>query len=376
MDFGFNKEQKLIKSSAREFLEKEFPKDVVRELEDSEEGYSPELWQKIAELGWIGLDIPEEYDGMGMSFLDLVILLEETGYNLMPGPFFSTVMGAYPIIDGGSEEQKRKYLPGISMGELKPALAFTEPTATYHPRGIEMKADEDGDAFILNGTKLFVENGHVADCLICAVRTKENGPPEEGISLLMVDANESGISSSVVPTIGLDKQCEVTFKDVRVPRENLLGEQDGGWDLLKRTLTRAQVGKCAEMLGGMKAAMDMTNAYVKKRVAYGRAISTFQVIQHYLAEIWVKQETAHNTTYEAAWLISEGLPAEEKASIAKTWVGQAFFFTAERCVQMHGAIGMTREHDIGLYYRRAKAWDIAFGDVDFHRDLLIQKLVA
>ncbi|MFC1821742.1 acyl-CoA dehydrogenase family protein [Thermodesulfobacteriota bacterium] len=370
MNIDLNQEQKLIKSSAKEFLEKEFPKDVVRQLEESEEGYSPELWEKTAELGWVGLNIPEEYEGMGMDFLDLVILLEEIGSNLMPGPFFSTVMGAFPIIDGGSEEQKKEYLPRISMGELKLALAITEPTATYHPWGIEMGAVEEGDEYILNGTKLFVENGHLADYLICAVRTKEGGAEEEGISLLLVDAKSPGIDADVIPSMGIDKQCELTFKDVRVPKGNLLGEQDQGWALLERTLEKAQVGKCAEMLGGMRAAMDMTNAYVKKRETYGRTVSSYQVIQHYLANIWVNVETSKNITYLAAWKIREGLPSGKEVSAAKSWVGQCYTHGTERCVQMHGALGLTREHDIGLYYRYAKACDLAYGDGDYQKEVI------
>ena len=321
MNIDLNQEQKLIKSSAREFLEKEFPKDVVRQLEESEEGYSPELWEKIAELGWIGLNIPEEYEGMGMDYLDLVILLEEIGGNLMPGPFFSTVMGAFPIIDGGSEGQKQEYLPRISMGELKLALAITEPTATYHPWGIEMGAVEDGDEFILEGTKLFVENGHIADYLVCAVRTGEGGAAEEGISLFLADAASPGIEAVVIPSMGIEKQCEVNFRDVRVPRGNLLGEQDQGWALLAKTLEKAQVGKCAEMLGGMRAAMEMTNAYVKKRETYGRTVGSYQVIQHYLANIWVNVETSKNITYLAAWKIREGLECAREVSAANTrWV--------------------------------------------------------
>ena len=296
------------------------------------------------------------------------------GYNLLPSPFSPTVMGAFPIIYWGTEVQKSEHLPGISGGKQKLALAVTEPAATYDPSGIMVEALPEGDDFIINGTKLFVENANVADFLICAVRTKQEGRPEDGISLFIIDSRSPGISVSVVPTIGLDKQCEVNFVDVKVPRENILGGLNEGWGILKKTLEMAVVGKCAEMLGGMKACMDMTNAYLKRRIAYGRPIALFQVVQHYLADVWVKSETAGNITYEAAWMISEGLPAAVKASVAKAWVGKGFAYVSERCVQMHGAIGMTREQDIGLYYRRAKAWDLAFGDEHHHRELLSREL--
>ncbi|MBW1774149.1 MAG: acyl-CoA/acyl-ACP dehydrogenase [Deltaproteobacteria bacterium] len=370
MDVNFSEEQKLIKSSAREFLKAEVPKDVVRELEESEEGYSPGLWQKIAELGWIGLNIPEEYDGMGMNFLDLVILLEEVGYNLLPGPFFSTVIAAFPIILGGREEKKKEYLPKIAEGKLRMSLALTEPTATFDPLGIEMEAVAEGDAYILNGTKLFVEYAHTSDALVAVARTGTGERPEDGLSLFIIDAKAPGVRISNIPTIGLDRQCEVQFTDVRIPNANMVGPADRGWDILKDTLHRAQVGKCAEMLGGMKAALDMTNTYVKKRMTYGKSVASYQVVQHYLADVWIDVETSKNLFYLAAWKICEGIPCGKEVAAAKAWVGKAFTRVTERCVQMHGAIGLTREHDIGLYYRNAKACDLAFGDSQYQREVI------
>ena len=371
MDVSWSEEQKLIKSSAREFLQAEVPKDVVREIEESEEGYSPELWRGIAELGWIGLNIPEEYDGMGMDFLDLVILLEEVGYNLFPGPFFSTVIAAFPIILGGSEAQKREHLPRVAEGKLKMSLALAEPTATFDPSGIEMKAVAEGDAYVINGTKLFVEHAHTADYLVTAARTglKEDRP-EDGLTLFIIDAKAPGVRISNIPTIGLDRQCEVQFADVEIPKTNIVGPADRGWDILKDTLHRAQVGKCAEMLGGMRAALDMTNTYVKKRMTYGKPVASYQVVQHYLADIWIDVETSKNLVYLAAWKIAEGLPCWKEVRAAKAWLGKTFARVTERCVQMHGAIGLTREHDIGLYYRNARAGDLAFGDSQYQREVI------
>jgi len=374
MDVNFSEEQKLIRSSAKEFLEAEVPKDVVRKLEESEEGYSPELWKKIAELGWIGLNIPEEYDGMCMNFLDLVILLEEVGYNLLPGPFFSTVIAAFPIILGGREEQKMAYLPKITEGKLKVSLALTEPAATFDPSGIDMEAVPQGDKYIINGTKLFVEHAHTADYLVAVARTKREEKAEDGLTLFIIDAKAPGVRISNIPTIGLDKQCEVRFRDVTIPKTDIVGPADRGWELLKETLQRAQLGKCAEMLGGMRAAMDMTNAYVKKRMTYGNPVASYQVVQHYLADVWIDVETSKNLVYLAAWKICEGLPCGKEVSAAKAWVGKSFTRVTERCVQMHGAIGLTREHDIGLYYRTAKACDLAFGDSHYQREVIAREM--
>ena len=374
MDMNFSEEQKLIRSSAKEFLEAEVPKDVVRELEESEEGYSPELWKKIAELGWIGLNIPEEYDGMGMNFLDLVILLEEVGYNLLPGPFSSTVIAAFPIILGGREEQKMAYLSKITEGKLKLSLALTEPTGTFDPSGIDMEAVPQGDAYIINGTKLFVEHGHTADYLVAVARTKREEKAEDGLTLFIIDVKAPGVRISNIPTIGLDRQCEVQFRDVPIPKTDIVGPADRGWDILKDTLQRAQLSKCAEMLGGMRAALDMTNAYVKKRMTYGNPVASYQVVQHYLADVWINVETSKNLLYLAAWKICEGLPCGKEVSAAKAWVGTAFTRVTERCVQMHGAIGLTREHDIGLYYRNAKACDLAFGDSYYQREVIAREM--
>lgn len=374
MDVNFSEEQKLIRSSAKEFLEAEVPKDVVREIEESAEGYSPELWQKISELGWIGLNIPEEYEGMGMNFLDLVILLEEVGYNLFPGPFFSTVIATFPIILGGRKEQKMEYLPKIAEGKLKVSLALIEPTATFDPSGIDTKAVPQGDAYIINGTKLFVENAHTADYLVTVVRTKRKEKAEDGLTLFVIDTKAPGVKIRHIPTIGLDKQCEVRFRDLLVPKTDIVGPVDRGWDLLKNTLQRAQLGKCAEMLGGMRAAMDMTNVHAKKRMTYGNPIASYQVVQHYLADIWIDVETSKNLVYLAAWKICEGLPSGKEVCAAKAWVGKAFTHVTERCVQMHGAIGLTREHDIGLYYRNAKACDLAFGDGYYQKEVIAKEM--
>ena len=370
MDVMLSEEQKLIRSSAKEFLKAEVPTDVVRALEESEEGYSPELWEKMAGLGWIGMNIPEDYDGMGMGFLDLIVLLEDVGYSLLPGPFFSTVTAAFPIILGGSEEQKNHYLPKAVEGKLKLSLALVETAATFAASGIEMEAVPEGDDYVINGTKLFVENAHTADYLVCAVRTERKDRPEKGLTLFIVDSRTPGIRVSVVPTMGLEKQCEVNFEDVRIPGTNILGALNNGWEILSDTLQRAQVGKCAEMLGGMRAALDMTNAYVKKRMTYGKLVASYQVVQHYLANVWIDAELSKNLTYLAAWKISKGLPCGKEVSAAKAWVGKAFTRVTERCVQMHGAIGLTREHDIGLYYRNARACDLAFGDGRYQREVI------
>ncbi|MFQ5924477.1 MAG: acyl-CoA dehydrogenase family protein [Dehalococcoidia bacterium] len=375
MNLDFSEEQEMLRTSARDFLTKECPKTLVRELEEDEKGYSPELWRKMAELGWMGLVLPEEYEGMGMAFMDLIILLEEMGRNILPGPYFCTVvLGGLTILSAGTEEQRKEFLPKVAGGGMILTLAFTESSATYEASGVETRAVAKDDAFVINGTKLFVENAHIADYLICVTRTSDGASPEQGITLFLVDAKSPGIKCEVMPTIGADKLCEVVFEDVGVPRKNMLGELDRGWPIVARTLKQATVAKCAEMMGSAQAALEMTLAYVKERVQYGRPIGSFQVVQHYCANMWINVDTGKNILYEVAWRVGEGLPASKEVAVAKGWINEVYKSVSERGVQCHGAIGITRDHDIGLYYRRAKAAELAFGDTDCQREVVARQI--
>lgn len=374
MDFDFTEEQIMLRDAARDFLKTHCAKDAIRMMEESEDGYSPELWSKMAELGWMGLIIPEKHGGAGMSYLDLMVLLEEMGRNILPGPFFSTVvLGTIPILDYGTDEQKAEYLPQLAEGEIKMALALNEPGGSFAASGIMCKAKPDGDDYILEGTKLFVENANIADYLICVARTEEGANLEKGITLFIVKTNSPDLEIQVIPTMA-HKLCEVNFKSVRVPKKNILGQQDQGWEALQKILQKASVAKCAEMVGGIQACLDMTAAYAMERVTYGQFIGSYQVIQHYLSNLWIAMETSKNITYLAAWKVNEGLPAGIEASAAKAYVGEAYTKVAERCVHIHGAMGLTWEHDIGLYYRYAKASDLAFGDGNHQKNLIAAEM--
>jgi len=374
MDLRFTEAQEMLRKTARDFLTTECPKTKVRELEEADKGYSPETWQKMAELGWMGLIIPEEYEGMGVTFQDLMVLLEEMGRNILPGPFLGTMVSTFPILEVGTEEQKREFLPKIARGELVLTSALLEVSGTFDASGIATKAmPKEGD-FIINGTKLFVEMAHVADYLICATRTKEGVSPEEGVTLFMVEAKAPGISCEVMPTIGMDKLCEVRFEDVLVPGKNLLGELDKGWAVVEKTLEKGAIAKCAESIGGMQACVELTVAYSKDRVQYDRPIGAFQALQHIMADMWIAMETSRYLVYEAAWMESEGLPCAKEVSMAKAYVNEAYKDVTKWAVRLHGAIGTSRDHDIPLYYRRAKAVDTAFGSTDFHKKLVAERI--
>jgi acyl-CoA dehydrogenase len=375
VNLDFTEEQQMLRTSARSFLASECPKKKVRELEESNNGFDRNLWKKMADLGWVGLIIPEEYGGSGAEFTTLLVLFEEIGRNILPSPLFSTeVLGALPLVQHGSEAMKQRLLPTIARGEAIATLAILEPSVSYEPVAIAAKAERNSGGYSINGTKLLVNDALVADYFLVAARTAHGADPKHGITLFLVDAKSSGIKVEVVPTIGLDKQCEVDFSSVPVSQEDLLGEVGQGWEILEQTLDQAAVLKCAESVGAMEVILEMTASFAKERVQYGKTIASFQVIQHYLANMSARTLTAKGMTYRAAWMVQEGLPCTSQVSAAKAWVNEAYKFVTERAVQIHGAIGLTRDHDVGLYYRRAKAADVIFGDSDYHYERIARRL--
>ena len=369
MDLGLNEEQEMLKKSAREFLSKECPKKLVREMDESDTGLSKALWKKMAELGWMGLPFPEKYGGNGGSLLDLTVLLDEMGYNIVPGPFFSTVvLAGFTLLVAGSEKQKEYYLGKICSGDMIMTLALTGIEGTYSPASLDMEAKASGGYYILNGAKMFVPDANVADFILVVARTEKSSKPEDGVSIFIVDAKSAGLKVTQLITLGRDKLCEVAFKDVKVPADNLVGKLNGGWPVVQSILRKATVSKCAEMVGGAQASLDMAVSYAKERVQFNRPIGAFQAIQHYCANMVTDVDGSRFITYKAAWTESEGLPAEMEVSMAKAWTSEAFKTVAVLAHQLFGAIGFTMDHDMHLYFRRAKAAEIAYGDADLHRE--------
>jgi alkylation response protein AidB-like acyl-CoA dehydrogenase len=369
MQLALSEEQEMLRTMARDFLTDKLPKATVKEMEESEAGYSPELWKEMAGLGWMGLAFPEKYGGSDMNFLDLAILIEEMGRACLPGPYLSSVvLSGFTILDIGSEEQKAEYLPKIASGEKIFTLALTEPSASYDADGIETKAVAEGDNYVISGTKLFVPDANVADYMLVVAKT------DQGFTLFIVDAKSQGISHTVLKTIAEDKLCEVVFDKVKVPKTNILGEADKGWAEVEKIIQRAAVAKCCEMVGCIQQALDMTVEYAKDRKQYGRPIGSFQVIQHYCADMAIDVEGTRLSAYKAAWTLSEGLPCTEEVAIAKTWAGEACQRVMALAHQIHGAIGVTIDHDLQYYTRRAKAAEVSFGDARFYREVVAKEM--
>ena len=364
MELGLDEAQQMLRTTAREFLAAECPASYVREMEEDERGYTDELWGKMAEQGWMGLVVPEEFGGVGMSFFDLSLLLEEAGRAMLPGPLFSdVVLGGMTIADAGNEAVKREILPSLAEGRTIVTMALTEPNARLDAAGIETRAERRRDEFVINGAKLFVPNAHVSDYLIVVART---GNEEENVTLFLVPRSAPGVGQELLGTIASDRQSEVVLQDVQAPPSAVLGDVGKGWETVRKVLAWGAAGKCAEMVGGAQAVLDMTVEYAKQRVQFGRPIGSFQAIQHYCADMATDVEGSRYLTHQAAWRLSRGLPAEREVAIAKAWVSDAYSRVCAVAHQCHGAIGFTKEHDMQLYSRRAKAAEVAFGDSDHH----------
>ena len=375
MDFDLNEQQEMLRTAARDFLERECPKSLVKEMARDERGYSPGLWRKMAELGWHGLAFPEQYEGSGGSFLDLAVLLEEMGRACLPGPFFSTVVqGGLFILNAGTEEQKRYLLGRIARGEVVLAFALTEPTASYEAAAVEVEATVDDGDYVISGTKLFVADAHIADYMVCIARTGKGTVSEEGITAFLVAGKSPGISCTVLKTSVGDKLCEVVFDNVRVPRQNILGELDQGWTRVEEMLQQATVAKCAEMVGGAQQVLEMSAEYAKERVVFGRQLGSFAVIQQYIANMMIDVDGCRFLTYEAAWKLSEGLPYATEVHMAKAWTSDAYRRVTALGQQIFGGVGFIEDHDMPLYFRRAKAAESALGDASFHREWIARQI--
>jgi alkylation response protein AidB-like acyl-CoA dehydrogenase len=375
MDFNLSEEQEMLKKTARDFLNKECPKALVRKIVKDEAGYLPELWHKLAQLGWLGLAFPKEYGGQGGSYLDVAVLLEEMGRACMPGPFFSTViLGGLFVLNSGTENQKRDLLGKVAEGDVILTLALTEPSASYSAASIAVKASAVGEDYAITGTKLFVPDAHIADYLICIARTKKGKLPEEGITAFLIHRDRPEISCTVLKTIGQDKLCEVIFNKGIAPKKNIVGELGKAWAAVEGTLQQARVAKCAEMVGGAQQVLEMSADYTKERQVFGRPLGSFPVIHRYIADMMMDVDACRFLTYEAAWKLSEGLPCAMEIAMAKAWVSDAYRRVTALGQQIFGGVGFIEDHDMPLYFRRAKASEVILGDASFHRELVAREL--
>jgi acyl-CoA dehydrogenase len=372
MDLDFTSEQIMLRESAARFFANECNYEKVKKIEETEKGYSPELWQKTAELGWTGMLFPESYGGYGGTFMDIVIILEEMGKAVFPSPFFSTVVQCgLLILEGGTEEQKRDLLGKIAEGSLIMALAQYEAETDYSFDSIVMTAEPKSGGYVLNGTKLFVMDANIADKIIVAAKAGS-----AGLSLFLVNARDPGVKITKLAYVSSENACEVVFKDVRVAKADMIGAPGGGSAILDKMYAKAVVAKAAEMSGGCKAAIDMTAKYAREREQYGNPIGGYQAIQHFMSNMLLAYDTCNNYLYRVACMIDEGEDFARDSSALKAVANEAYRFVTERAVKIHGGIGTTREADIALYYRRAHPFSMICGSTSYHYEKVAQKLLS
>ena len=373
MDLGLTEIQQMLKTSAQDFLSRECPLTLVREMEEDPRGYTDELWRQMVALGWTGVAFPERYGGTGGNFADLSVLLEEIGRSLAPSPFFSTVvLGGMTVMDGGSDAQKEDLIGRICAGTMTMTLAVTEAGATYEPWGIEATAGKQSGGYEITGTKLFVSDAGSADTIIVAARTSSGGDPAKGITLFLVPSGADGLQITPMRSVGNERVFAVELDKVSVPEDSVIGKVGEGWPIVERTIMRATAAQCVEMLGGAQAVLDMTVEYAKGRTQFGRPIGSFQAVQHHCARMATDVEGSKNIAYQAVWRVSEGLPAQREVAMAKAWIGPAYRRVCGTAHQCHGAIGFTKEHDLQLYTRRAKVHELTYGDANHYKEIALQ----
>ena len=375
MDTLLNEEERMVKTSAREFLEVECPPSLVRDMEVDEKGYSPDMWRKVVNLGWLGLALPEQYGGQGLPLTYLGIIMEEIGRYLAPLPIHSTMVAALTIAKDGTEEQRQEILPSVANGDLIMTWAFTEQNPRFVPEAINAQATADGDDFVINGTKLFVDNFIVADKCLVVCRTAPASSGNEGISLFIVDTNSPGISQISLITMAKDKQSEVTFDNVRVPKANMIGELNQGWPLIQGMLDRATVLLCTQLVGATRMDAEMAIEYSKNRTAFGRPIGAFQSVSHMCADMIMWVDGGQLLTYEALWKLDQGLPASVEISQAKAFSNEKCEAVVRYGQMIHGGIGFMMEFNLHLWFRRVSAWTMKLGTTFEHRAKIADALL-
>src|SRR6202158_285992 len=366
-------EQIMLRDNARGFLSKKAPIAHLRQLRDTHDadGFSRPLWKDFVEMGWAGILVPQQYGGLGLGHVEAGVVMEELGRTLTPSPFLSTaLLAANALARAGNKKQKSEYLSRIVAGDLIGTLAVDEG-AKHRPDKTAMAATRSGSGFVLNGAKTFVLDGHVADLYIVAARTGGTPGETKGVTLFLADSTAKGIRADRTPMVDTHNAARVTFENVNVAPDKVLGKVDAGWDALEGTLNVGRAAVAAELLGAGDEAFTRTVAYLRERKQFGRLIGEFQALQHRAANLYCELEVSRSAVLKALQMLDESFEtAGAIVTVAKAKAGQSATLAVQEAVQMHGGIGMTDEFDIGLFMKRARVCNELFGDANFHADRL------
>ena len=366
-----NEEQSMLRDAAKSWTQEKSPVTAFRKMRDSgvEIGYDAKAWNEMAEMGWAGVIIPEEYGGSAFGYLSIGLILEEMGRNLTASPLIASGVGAASaLVLGGSDAQKSEWLPKIADGSVVGALAVDEG-AHHAPEKVALEATKSGAGYSLSGSKSFVIEGLAANLLVVSARTSGKPGDKDGITLFLVPADAKGVSRKRLALADSRGAANITFDKVEVGADAVLGAVDKGWDVLDKTLDRVRAALAAEMLGAANQAFETTLDYLKVRVQFGQVIGSFQALQHRAAKMFTDLELARSAVEAALQAIDADSPdVPELVSLSKAKMGDVFHLVSNEMVQMHGGIGMTDAHDSGFYLKRARAAEAAFGSQSYHRD--------
>jgi alkylation response protein AidB-like acyl-CoA dehydrogenase len=363
-------EQSMLRDAAKSWVSEKSPVTAFRKMRDSgnEDGFDKSAWKEIAEMGWTGIIIPEEFGGSGLGYLTLGLVLEEMGRTLTASPLLSTAAATAALLLAGNDAQKREWLPKIAEGKAIAALAVDEKSH-HAPESMTLEAKKTGGGYTLNGKKMFVQDGGAADVLVVAARTSGKASEKNGITLFLVPGNANGLKRTKLKSVDSRGVANLEFHNVEVPGSAVLGSVDNGFDVLDATLDRARAALAAEMLGAATQEFETTLDYLKTRVQFGQVIGTFQALQHRAAKMFTDLELTRSCVEAALTAIDKNandVPA--LVSLSKAKVNELAHLVSNEMVQMHGGIGMTDAHDSGLYLKRARAAEATYGSASFHRD--------
>ncbi len=358
MDLSLTEDQEQIKRVAQEFVQREYSKQALVEMDDMDAGLTLDGWEKAAEMGWPGMLVPHEYGGSGNSLTEVGVVFEELGRGPVPGPYFTSgVLAALTFIEAGTEDQKRSMLPGIGSGRRICSLALTEPDYGWDPESVLMKLERRNGSYSINGTKLFVQDAFGATDLVCAARDGED------VRFVMVDARATGVG--VRPLEGfIAGTAEVTFDSVEIEESNVLA---GGWSAFQRAMLKAIPILCAYQVGGCEAVFDMSVEYSRTRQQFGRPIGRFQRVQDHIIRLANHLDAARWTTYEALWKLDNGKDAETSVHMAKAVASEGYLKSCDAAHEVHAGIGIDREYGLTFHTRMSRTLYSFLGDPTYHR---------
>jgi alkylation response protein AidB-like acyl-CoA dehydrogenase len=375
LDLGLNESEEILQSAALNFLQREVPKDTLQSFLDSDTGYNADVWKKVVEMGWMGILIPEEYGGTAYPLTTAGVLFEALGTAPLPGPYFSSgILGSLIVLEAGSEDQKKSILPEVAEGKIVLTLASTEADYGWTPEGIKTAAKEKNGDFIINGLKLFIFDAQSATHFIVAAHTGNGDDPGKAVSLFLVESNTKGISIRRLPGYFAGRAFEVRFDSVTVPKSNLLGVLDAGWDALSKAVAKSIPVLCAYKVGGCQAVFNIALEYSRVRVQFGQPIGRFQRVQDMIIEMVNHADAARWTTYEALWKLDAQKPAAESIHLAKAVASEAYWQTCTLGHRAISGISYSMEHPLAFHTRTSRCLYNYLGEPAFHKQKLARMI--